>query len=205
MKYSSGRSRGCTGDPAEGSAATGGSAPDSRSRCRRCCSNTGAASPASCSRPRWSTSTTATNVIVVASMGGRDENPQWYHNLVANPDMHIEIGPRAARGARRDGRPRGEGAAVAEAGRGLRRLRHLPELDRPGDPGLHPEAALAALRRAEAGIDQPGRHAGCRSGRGGRTLRPFRWRRRRGCSASARPGRCTHRRAAGSGSACSRH
>ncbi|OBB02181.1 nitroreductase [Mycobacteriaceae bacterium 1482268.1] len=32
------------------------------------------------------------NVIVVASMGGRDENPQWYYNLVADPDVHIEIG-----------------------------------------------------------------------------------------------------------------
>ena len=32
------------------------------------------------------------NVIVVASMGGRENNPQWYHNLVANPDVHIEIG-----------------------------------------------------------------------------------------------------------------
>lgn len=32
------------------------------------------------------------NIIVVASMGGRDENPQWYHNLVADPDVHIEIG-----------------------------------------------------------------------------------------------------------------
>ena len=32
------------------------------------------------------------DVIIVASMGGRDENPQWYHNLIANPDVHIEIG-----------------------------------------------------------------------------------------------------------------
>ena len=32
------------------------------------------------------------SVIVVASMGGRDENPQWYHNLIADPDVHIEIG-----------------------------------------------------------------------------------------------------------------
>lgn len=31
------------------------------------------------------------NVIIVASMGGRDENPQWYHNLVADPEVHIEI------------------------------------------------------------------------------------------------------------------
>ena len=32
------------------------------------------------------------DVVVVASMGGRDENPQWYHNLVADPDVHIERG-----------------------------------------------------------------------------------------------------------------
>jgi deazaflavin-dependent oxidoreductase (nitroreductase family) len=32
------------------------------------------------------------DVIIVASMGGRDENPQWYHNLIADPDVHIEIG-----------------------------------------------------------------------------------------------------------------
>jgi deazaflavin-dependent oxidoreductase (nitroreductase family) len=32
------------------------------------------------------------NVIIVASMGGRDENPQWYHNLIADPDAHIEMG-----------------------------------------------------------------------------------------------------------------
>ena len=32
------------------------------------------------------------DVIIVASAGGRDENPQWYHNLLADPDVHIEIG-----------------------------------------------------------------------------------------------------------------
>ena len=33
------------------------------------------------------------DVIVVASMGGRDENPQLFGNLKANPDVHIELGP----------------------------------------------------------------------------------------------------------------
>ena len=33
----------------------------------------------------------------MASQGGRPEHPQWYRNLVANPDTHIEIG--AERGA----------------------------------------------------------------------------------------------------------
>lgn len=32
------------------------------------------------------------DVVIVASQGGRPENPQWYRNLVANPDVHIQIG-----------------------------------------------------------------------------------------------------------------
>lgn len=32
------------------------------------------------------------DVIVVASQGGRPQNPQWYWNLVADPDIYIEIG-----------------------------------------------------------------------------------------------------------------
>ena len=28
--------------------------------------------------------------IVVASKGGAPENPAWYHNLLANPDVHVE-------------------------------------------------------------------------------------------------------------------
>lgn len=33
------------------------------------------------------------NVIIVASALGRTDNPQWYRNLLAHPDVHIEIGP----------------------------------------------------------------------------------------------------------------
>lgn len=32
------------------------------------------------------------DVVVVASQGGRADNPQWYRNLVANPDCTIQIG-----------------------------------------------------------------------------------------------------------------
>jgi F420H(2)-dependent quinone reductase len=32
------------------------------------------------------------NVVVVASQGGLPTNPQWYGNLVAAPDTHIQIG-----------------------------------------------------------------------------------------------------------------
>ncbi len=33
------------------------------------------------------------DVVVVASQGGRPEHPQWYRNLVVNPDTHVQIGP----------------------------------------------------------------------------------------------------------------
>jgi deazaflavin-dependent oxidoreductase (nitroreductase family) len=44
------------------------------------------------------------DVIVVASAAGRDENPQWYRNLMANPDTHVIIGDgrRAVRAHRAD-------------------------------------------------------------------------------------------------------
>ncbi|WP_222853438.1 nitroreductase family deazaflavin-dependent oxidoreductase [Fodinicola acaciae] len=33
------------------------------------------------------------DVIIIASKGGAPENPAWYHNLLANPDTTIELGP----------------------------------------------------------------------------------------------------------------
>jgi deazaflavin-dependent oxidoreductase (nitroreductase family) len=35
---------------------------------------------------------TGGKVYVLASLGGRPENPAWYHNLVANPTVTVEIG-----------------------------------------------------------------------------------------------------------------
>jgi F420H(2)-dependent quinone reductase len=32
------------------------------------------------------------NIVIVASLGGSAKDPQWYGNLVANPDTHIQIG-----------------------------------------------------------------------------------------------------------------
>ena len=51
----------------------------------------------------------ADNVVIIASKGGAPEDPQWFRNLVANPDVTIEIGTekyaghaRVAAGAERD-------------------------------------------------------------------------------------------------------
>jgi deazaflavin-dependent oxidoreductase (nitroreductase family) len=35
--------------------------------------------------------------VVLASKGGSPTNPDWYHNLVANPDVTVEIGPKRVR------------------------------------------------------------------------------------------------------------
>lgn len=32
--------------------------------------------------------------VIVASKGGTDKHPAWYHNLVANPETEIEVGRR---------------------------------------------------------------------------------------------------------------
>ena len=32
--------------------------------------------------------------LIVASMGGSDRHPAWYHNLRAHPDAEINVGPR---------------------------------------------------------------------------------------------------------------
>jgi deazaflavin-dependent oxidoreductase (nitroreductase family) len=51
----------------------------------------------------------ADNVVIIASKGGAPDDPQWFRNLVANPDVVVEIGTtkyagraRVAKAAERD-------------------------------------------------------------------------------------------------------
>jgi deazaflavin-dependent oxidoreductase (nitroreductase family) len=32
------------------------------------------------------------DVVLVASMGGMSRSPGWYHNMIANPDVEVQIG-----------------------------------------------------------------------------------------------------------------
>jgi deazaflavin-dependent oxidoreductase (nitroreductase family) len=32
------------------------------------------------------------NVVIVASKGGHPRHPSWYHNLMANPDVTVQVG-----------------------------------------------------------------------------------------------------------------
>ncbi len=37
-------------------------------------------------------STDGDDMVIIASMGGAPNNPQWFHNLVAHPDVTVEVG-----------------------------------------------------------------------------------------------------------------
>ena len=37
-------------------------------------------------------STDGDHLVIIASKGGAPTNPDWYHNLVANPEVTIELG-----------------------------------------------------------------------------------------------------------------
>ena len=55
------------------------------------------------------------DVVIVASQGGRADNPQWYRNLLANPDNPRTDRHTANSRARRDRGPGGAGEVVAQA------------------------------------------------------------------------------------------
>lgn len=37
------------------------------------------------------------SLVVVASYGGRADHPTWYHNLVAEPEVTVQVGTREMR------------------------------------------------------------------------------------------------------------
>jgi deazaflavin-dependent oxidoreductase (nitroreductase family) len=45
--------------------------------------------------------------VVFASAGGSPKNPAWYHNLLAHPEVGVEIGEGVLRGGGRGGPGRG--------------------------------------------------------------------------------------------------
>ena len=75
---------------------------------------------------------------VFASKGGAPSNPDWYHNLVANPEATIEVGgitvevrARIAEGVERD--------TIWETQKErYPRVRRLRGEHHPADPGSHP-------------------------------------------------------------------
>ena len=76
------------------------------------------------------------SVAIFASKGGASTNPDWYHNVVANPDVTVELGTetfsaraRIAEGAERDAiweRQKREWPGFAEYEEKTKGIREIP-------------------------------------------------------------------------------
>ena len=73
------------------------------------------------------------SVAIFASKGGAPTTPDWFHNLVANPDVKVEIGTETFARARARRRGRRARADLGEAEGRLARLRRVRGED-DGDP-----------------------------------------------------------------------
>ena len=132
------------------------------------------------------------SMLVVASKGGAPTNPDWYHNVLANPRFEVEVGTRDVHDRRRGAQPRRARRALARHRRRATRLRRLRDQDDPGHAGAPRCAGVAshgpqsrvraasgccagcarprrarAPRAAAAGTSRPGRGSPC----AGRTSR----------------------------------
>ena len=81
-------------------------------------------------------------VLVVASKGGMDHHPLWYRNLVAHPEVEVQIGADVRPMTAHTASASREGAALAEGRGGVPRLRRLPGAHDPRHSGRRPDAAL---------------------------------------------------------------
>ena len=83
-------------------------------------------------------------VVLVASKGGDDRDPDWYRNLIAHPDIELTMAGQRLAGAGPPGVAGREGGVVAQGGGRLCRLRQLPAPHRTRHPAGHLRAALNA-------------------------------------------------------------
>ena len=83
--------------------------------------------------------------VLVASKGGAPDHPGWYKNLVAHPDVKIQVWDKVIPVTARTGTRGGQEARLADHDRAVARLRQVPG----GDQARH---SRRAARAALAGI-----------------------------------------------------
>ena len=80
--------------------------------------------------------------IIVASKGGAPEHPGWYRNLVANPDVEVQVGTKKLKARARTATGEERGATLEKGARVLAALCRLCAQDRTRNPcrraGSHP-------------------------------------------------------------------
>ena len=96
--------------------------------------------------------------LIVASMGGAPEHPQWYLNLTANPDAEIQVQGRAPPGHRPHRVGGREAPPVGHRDRSLAQLRRLPEPNRAEHPRRRAQPQVTRrprLFRRDRGAGEP--------------------------------------------------
>lgn len=84
--------------------------------------------------PYFASPADADAVLVVASFSGGPRNPAWYENLVAHPEVHVQIPAPPLRRRRPHRRPRRAPRAVGEHRRAGPHVRRLPAPRAARDP-----------------------------------------------------------------------
>ena len=75
------------------------------------------------------------NYVVFASKAGAPTNPDWYHNLVANPRASIEVGDKTVNVVAHVADGDDTRAPVVDSEGAVPRIRRVRGQDRPADPG----------------------------------------------------------------------
>ena len=76
-------------------------------------------------------------IVLVASKGGDDRDPQWYRNLMTNPDVEITVAGETKNMRARTASPEEKAALWPDIIATYKGVRQLPEASGPGHPGRH--------------------------------------------------------------------
>jgi deazaflavin-dependent oxidoreductase (nitroreductase family) len=94
---------------------------------------------------------------IFASKEGAPSNPDWFHNLLANPDVTVEVGSETIEVTARVAEGAEAGADLDSAEGELPALRRVRGAHRSRDTGRDPRAPLTPARRAYEGWSPQGR------------------------------------------------
>ena len=90
-------------------------------------------------------------LIIIGSKAGADTNPDWVHNLRANPRAHIEVGTDAYDVTSRELPQAERDETLRQSGRSGTRFRRVPVEDQPDHPAVRTAKVLVRESRAAEG------------------------------------------------------
>ena len=93
--------------------------------------------------------------FVVASKGGAPEHPGWYRNILANPDVEVQVGTKKMKARARTTDGRGTPPALEKGARILAALCRLSAQDRARDTGGRAGSSPLGYVVADAAATEP--------------------------------------------------